>query len=267
MLKPKKALTPKTMPYGSPINHKEILKLLTCLNNLPPHELLLKCQTDTQKQMFEDEKEDFQILFLELHAYFTGQPSILYQLEDEEKRERFGLWVSVLLQKYDLIRHSWQYFELIKAEIPSKFPYSSPGELLAALLKDIARCHMHPCLAGRYDVKTKKLYRIWAKGRKALAKSDWETYNQFLPEAITYLGERARYAQRMILTEYIFFVAAENDCLFSQKRKIYLETSAALERVWVKSFKDSPNYAYEKGHLLTTRKAGGTYVPASLNIS
>jgi hypothetical protein len=222
------------------------------MGGLPP----ISCSqlwTEDQKRHLEKIRRDYLVLRDELQAYFSGKPSQLTHLSQDEQ-EKFEAWKNVILALYEVLRLGWSCLQQSKLNDQIK----TPGELLVALLEDESLGQLMPCVAGRVELNPRKLYKIKNKAEK-------------VRDADEKAGEKVLANYKKLMKDFLPFSEAQLKCLLvcrnaaktdrNLKRKLtaFDVASSEFEKIMYRSYRGLGAIAWQKGVKLSGQKKGGTY--------
>lgn len=138
--------------------------VLAKINDIPPTELRSTLSPEGQV-LWENIKNEYEILHAELCAYFAGEETILSPLSDSI-RQYLGVRRNQLLSFYELIRESWKYLKPHYGH-DKKGNRLTPGLLLIATLDIEWRAKILPATAGYCVVNPRKSYELRTRIQKA----------------------------------------------------------------------------------------------------
>jgi hypothetical protein len=222
--------------------------ILAKLNDIPPSELRSALSPEGQA-LWENVKNEYEILHFELRAYFAGEETILSPLPDNI-RQWLGFRRDQLLSFYELIRESWTYLKPHYGH-DKKGNHLTPGLLLIATLDMEWRGKITPATEGYCVVNPRKSYEIRTRTRnlaKALESSN-VALNQLKKDLSAHMGLFKQFAELEVAILSHCRVAAKNDEFVRSKLNDFDRYSQNIEKFIYKEFdfRKAKAQIWEKG--------------------
>ncbi|MEL4895477.1 hypothetical protein [Crocosphaera sp. Alani8] len=159
---------------------KEQEQILSTIEGLPPHEWL-KNKTDDQRKYWENLRQGWGMIFIEMNAYFSGKISP-YSLENidaeyQYSHKRIEKWAKAMrrrwLDYYQLIHDCWCYLPSATSSKKLVIP-STPGDLLMAVMREECEAQLKDSESySRFSPRASyKLYQTDKKVRELRNKKD-----------------------------------------------------------------------------------------------
>lgn len=250
-----------------PAEEQEII--LKKLNGLPPDYLLDKLTQD-QKDHWHKVKHIFETTRTVLKAFFSGTPSPLQELPNDEK-EIYGSLTDFYISLYAVIQLGWKDILDAFAQWGNKyhgeeFPFKSPGATLAAILERDAAAQFLQCKQGRFDFRPRKLYGLHLqKKKKAKGKLSLQAVERYEKEAEALAKPLDSFRGLEIFCVEACHLGAEKrkDKILSTKLKDLMERNNNLSDTLNRYYREMNGCAWQGGEKLATVKEGGTYKSVS----
>jgi hypothetical protein len=234
--------------------------ILAKFNDIPPSELRSAVSPEGQA-LWENVKSEYEILHVELRAYFAGEETVLSPLPDRI-RQWLGFRRDQLLSFYELIRESWTYLKPHYGH-DKKGNRLTPGLLLIATLDMEWRGKIAPATEGYCVVNPRKSYEIRTRTRKeakALESSNpalkqLAALKQVEKDLSAHMGVFKQFAMLEVAILSHCRVAAKNDEFVRSKLNDFDSYSQSMEKFIYKEFdfRKAKTQIWEKG-----RKQQGT---------
>jgi|SRR5919202_3051642 hypothetical protein len=231
--------------------------ILAKINDIPPIELRSALSPEGQA-LWENVKAEYEILHLELCAYFAGQETILSSLPDSI-RQWLGFRRDQLLSFYELIRESWTYLKPHYGH-DRKGNRLTPGLLLIATLDMEWRGKITPAVAGHCVVNPRKSYEIRTRTRNAKKlessnpglkqlEKDLSAQKQLEKDLSAHMGAFKQFALLEVAILSHCRAAAKNDEFVRRKLNDFDRYSQDLEKFIYKEFdfRKAKTQIWEKG--------------------
>jgi hypothetical protein len=143
---------------------------LEIVSGLPPLSWLLHCKTPDQKGHWKETKQEFQLLYLALKAYFSGEKSPLQKMAPKE-RELYEMWGDHYIVLYGLIQKGWSYISAAAINLQLEADIgSTPGEAIIRIIEADCRAIFSRCF--EYEEwsqdTTYRLHLDWKKLKKTI---------------------------------------------------------------------------------------------------
>jgi len=246
-----------------PTEEQEIILKKVC--ELPP-EYVLDGLTQDQKDHWHKVKYVSKTIHTSLEAFFSGSPSPLQELLDDEK-EIYGSLTDFYLSLYAMIQWGWKdildcFAQWGNESYGQKFPFNSPGETLAAIIEQDLAAQFLQCKQGRFDFRPRKLYDLHLqKNKKAKGKLSLPVEKKYEKEA----EALAKHFDSFRELEFFCFKACRQGAIKRNDRilKIKLDDLVAknnnLSNTLNRYYRKMNGWAWQNGNRLETVREGGTY--------
>lgn len=248
------------------ISPSEQISILSTVGGLPPISLL-DTLNEQQTEHWCIVKQTFSYLHKSLKAYFAGESTPLRELPDYEQ-ELYDSMTNFYLNLYNVIQWGWndildsyqQYGN--KSHYGAGFPWTTPGETLAAILERDAVAQFWQCKAGRHDFKPRKMYTLHRESKK-LSQGDLTSIqkqkHQTEVKALTKPFESLMELEMLCIGACRLALKTRKDKVLTNKLKNYEASREQLSTILHKRYRNTKGFAWQNGQLLETTKQGGSY--------
>lgn len=239
--------------------------ILSTIDELPPKSILVGLNPE-QTDHWQNIRDEYNFLHRSLKAYFSGKSFPLKDELTDFGQELFGCFTDYHIKLYAVVQWGWDYILDFyskhgnKDELGENFPYASPGELLAEILRYGCLAKFDQCLMGRHDFKPRKMYELRLDEKKdAKGKLSKAQKTKHLSDANTLDKPFEPYMRLEKFCMIACYDAAKKDKTLKKRLIEYEKSGDDLKDITCKKFRGMKGYAWEKGKILKTSKAGGTY--------
>jgi hypothetical protein len=149
---------------------------LEIVSGLPPLSWLVHCKTPDQAEHWKETKQEFQLLYLALKAYFSGEKSPLQKMTPRE-RELYEIWADHYIVLYGVIQKGWSYIATAATNLQLEADLgSTPGEAIIRIIEADCAGIFNRCF--EYEEWSQdtayRLYLDWKKLKKSLESKSFE---------------------------------------------------------------------------------------------
>lgn len=234
--------------------------ILKAVDGLPPITWWQLCETDSQKEHYQDIHTSFKLIYIRFKEYFQGQSS---SLDSELAIATVDFYISL----YRLIQHSWHYIvSTVQNCKIAGFP-ETPDEAISKLIENDCAAFFAPCLEAhewskdtgyRFYLEEKKVSTLLASG-KLLTKPERSKVKRF---SVKLQLMQRTYKDFLILRHFCLAVCrgVKGDHLLQQKLEAFDKYQLYLHSLIGPKLRKSESYRWNgEGDKIRGTRFGGIY--------
>lgn len=241
------------------------------ISGLPPPVWWLNCKTSDQKEHWREVEQEFQLLYLCLKSYFSGEAYPLQEMAPKE-RENFEMWVDYYILLYAVIQKGWSFIAAAAVDSGLKADLgNTPGEALFNIIKLDCAARLDRCF--QYEEWSQDtVYRLHL-GWKKIQKLELATLDDLLAlskgeqnrirNSCEKLDKMLRNSDRFFYLRDFCIAACRKNIKLDHTLRRRLEAFDSHRRAWTASTTKNAlpeSHGWDgKGNRTRTSKAGGTY--------
>jgi hypothetical protein len=234
--------------------------ILEAVDGMPPSTWWDLCQTNRQKEHYQDIRTSFQLIYVGLKEYFRGQPSTL---DSELALATVDYYVSL----YGVIQRGWHHIvSVVQTHKIAKFP-ETPGGAMSALIEDDCATFFAPCLeahewskdtAYRFYLEEKKVRALLTSGNP-LTKPEKAKVERF---SVKLQQMQRTYKDLLRLRNFCLAVcrSVEGDHALQHKLEAFDKSQLYLHSLIGPNLRKSESYRWNgEGNKISGTRSGGVY--------
>lgn len=236
------------------------LAILKAVNRLPPYTWWKLCQTNRQKEHYQDIRTSFQLIHVGLKEYFQGQPP---SVDSELAIATVDYYISL----YGVIQRGWHHIvSAVQDYKIAEFP-ETPGEAMIALIENDCAALFTPCLeahewskdtAYRFYLEEKKVRSLLASS-EPLTKPERAKVERF---SVKLQQMQRTYKNFLMLRHFCLAVCRniEGERSLQQKLETFDRYQLYLHSLIAPKLRKGESYRWDgEGHKNSGTRSGGVY--------